>query len=746
MSKRPIIKLLFESPSVANGKDPELSRKDFEFEKSIGDGAFGKVWRVKNRSTQKMHAMKQVPKEKVMKMLGQFRREVYIMYELSHPHIIKLYNHFEDEKFFYLIMELAEGGNLFHRLYRERCFLERTAAQYFREVVLAIEYLHSHIPAIIHRDIKPENILLDKEGRIKLTDFGWSNYYSTENPTMRFTMCGTLEYLPPEIASEAGHNTGADIWCLGILLFEMLTGSTPFVSKGRDQLLTNITQAKPRFPHSMSPLARDLISKMLEKDPGKRISAKEIKAHAWLQENPPIRETITQDCIPKLLPSIEEVNKVLQILEKNEPEQKKTKSPDKSVENTLKHEESIVSLSNKSPQISVIHNIEENHKSTNESNCKIELINEENNKIEFGNIPNNEFRMSIVKLKNQVDLKYDGNSKMKNSIIEVIIKLQDINREVKMLEEKIQSKKNELSTLNGTRSVLFSKVTDCNIELERMSHINIGQLTDKINQKNSDLLTKTALYKQMKNKYENLKKNSQKIFQDFTEKENYLSEISATLKELKEKMNQNSIGKKSEIIELSTSAEVLKTRINSHEISTIKLNRHETSASNEIMRIIKKENNKLGINMRPKFEKLYDKLQERINEKEQELAEAKITFEEVRFEIIQKANIRKNDILKIGKKKNNLKTIDEENIDSLNKKLQIMCEQAQKYNTDTMEIEKAKEKVETLKKDFSLQILKMKEIQIKRNKLLEIIEKKKQEIEVIEMEVGMLKVQIIPLE
>lgn len=152
-----------------------------------------------------------MPKEKVTKMLPQFRREVYIMYELNHPHIIKLYNHFEDDKNFYLIMELAEGGNLFHKLYREKQFLERVAAQYFREVGLAVEYLHSHIPSIIHRDIKPENILLDKDGRLKLTDFGWSNYYSKDNAMPRFTTCGTLEYLPPEMVQQKGHDTSADI-------------------------------------------------------------------------------------------------------------------------------------------------------------------------------------------------------------------------------------------------------------------------------------------------------------------------------------------------------------------------------------------------------------------------------------------------------------------------------------------------------------------------------------------------------
>lgn len=236
--RRPFTKYLFESPSFASGEEAELRKEDFEFERRLGDGAFGQVWRVKHRATAKLYALKQVPKDKVMKMLPQFKREVYIMYELNHPHIVKLYNHFEDETNFYLIMELCEGGNMFHKLSREKHFLERIAAQYFREVLLAVEYLHSHVPAIIHRDIKPENILLDKQGRIKLTDFGWSNYYNPENAVPRTTLCGTLEYLPPEMVEEKGHNTSADVWCLGVLLFEMLVGYTPFKSPAKDRLLS----------------------------------------------------------------------------------------------------------------------------------------------------------------------------------------------------------------------------------------------------------------------------------------------------------------------------------------------------------------------------------------------------------------------------------------------------------------------------------------------------------------------------
>jgi aurora kinase len=237
MDSRRNKKLLFESPSVLRGEEEELKRSDFEFEKRLGNGAFGQVWRVRHRTSKKILSIKIVPKDKVMKMLPQFKREVCIMYELNHPHIIKLFNHFEDDKYFYLIMELAAGGNLFSKLSRERHLMERVAAQYFREVVLAVEYLHSHDPAIIHRDIKPENILLDKDGRIKLTDFGWSNYYSPENESSRNTVCGTLEYLPPEMVNRRSHDTSADIWCLGVLLYEMLAGNTPFKSESQNILL-----------------------------------------------------------------------------------------------------------------------------------------------------------------------------------------------------------------------------------------------------------------------------------------------------------------------------------------------------------------------------------------------------------------------------------------------------------------------------------------------------------------------------
>jgi protein-serine/threonine kinase len=125
-------------------------------------------------------------------------------------------------------------------------------------VISACQYLHSLDPPIIHRDIKPENILLDADGAVKLADFGWSNFFN-EDHQKRQTYCGTPEYLAPEMIKQSGHDKSLDIWNLGVLLFELLTGSPPFEGSNQSILFDNILNHKVKWPTRFNALAKDLI-------------------------------------------------------------------------------------------------------------------------------------------------------------------------------------------------------------------------------------------------------------------------------------------------------------------------------------------------------------------------------------------------------------------------------------------------------------------------------------------------------
>ena len=300
-------RLLFPSPSVENGAEKEPSVNDFESltKKAIGEGAFGEVYKVRHKISRELYAIKVVNKKKITdaNLLPQLRREIRIMYSLTHPHIIKLHNHFEDDNNFYLVLELAEGGTLFHKLAKFKNFDEAAAAQYMREVILAVEYLHSRDPPIIHRDIKPENLLLDKDGRdgrIKLADFGWSNFFNVDRT--RLTYCGTLDYLAPEMINKEGHSTSLDLWNLGVLLFELLTGTAPFQATNQEAMFQKILAVRINFPKNFPPLAKDLIVKMLKANPAERISLAEITNHPWMTTHQPIRPTITQQLTKEALP------------------------------------------------------------------------------------------------------------------------------------------------------------------------------------------------------------------------------------------------------------------------------------------------------------------------------------------------------------------------------------------------------------------------------------------------------------
>ena len=276
-------RVLILSPTVNAGLEPESKITDFEKEKEIGKGGFGLVWKVIHKNTQKVYCIKVIQKSGIIeqKLVDQMNREIEIMYILNHPHCLRLKNHFEDDNNFYLVMPLATKGQLYRVLRKFRKFDERTAAQILRETISALQYLHSFNPPIIHRDIKPENLLLNEGGRILLADFGWSNF---SDGGVRKTFCGTPEYIAPEMLLKKGHDTRVDIWSVGVLMFELLSGYSPFVAKSNQELYQNIRRLKIQWPKDMQPLAKNLIGKILKLNPLDRPSLQEILEHQWFQQ------------------------------------------------------------------------------------------------------------------------------------------------------------------------------------------------------------------------------------------------------------------------------------------------------------------------------------------------------------------------------------------------------------------------------------------------------------------------------
>lgn len=286
-------RLIILSPTVQGGVDRELTTNDFEILGNLGTGAFGKVYKVRNKRNKLIYAIKQISKKqiKAQKMVAQINNEIRIMYSVNHENIIKLFTHFEEDDYIYLVIEYAPGGQLWYKLNQTGRFDEETVKSYLRDIVLAVEYLHNREPAIIHRDIKPENLLLDSKNRVKLADFGWSNFFTD---TKRITYCGTLDYLAPEMILELGHDKGLDIWSLGVLIFELLTGKAPFAppdkvvdQKEKQKILEdNVVNVRLTFPNDFPQLAKDLLSKILRKNPLHRISLEEMKKHPWLNMTP----------------------------------------------------------------------------------------------------------------------------------------------------------------------------------------------------------------------------------------------------------------------------------------------------------------------------------------------------------------------------------------------------------------------------------------------------------------------------
>jgi len=204
------------------------------------------------------------------------------MYKIHHPNVIKLYGHFEDNNYCCFVMEYSNKGNVYNLLPtdKKKRLNTKVCVSLIIDVISAVYFLHNMKPPIIHRDIKPENILLTNDLGAKLTDFIWSNYIQEDEK--RTTICGTPIYLAPEIIKEEGHDEAVDIWCIGVLLFELITVNIPFQGNDIDTLKNNILNLRITWPRDINKDAKDLIKEILKLEPKQRLPLEEMLKHPFI--------------------------------------------------------------------------------------------------------------------------------------------------------------------------------------------------------------------------------------------------------------------------------------------------------------------------------------------------------------------------------------------------------------------------------------------------------------------------------
>ncbi|XP_073986374.1 protein kinase, cAMP-dependent, catalytic subunit 3 [Rhodnius prolixus] len=264
--------------------EPAHTIDQLDIIKTIGTGTFGRVCLCREKETGDYLAIKILAISDVirLKQVEHVKNEKEILADLKHPFIVNLWWHFHDSCYLYMVFDYVCGGELFSYLRNAGRFPCSTGMFYTAEIVVALEYLHSQ--SVVYRDLKPENLLLDKEGHLKMTDFGFAKKLTDRT----WTLCGTPEYLAPEIIQSKGHNKAVDWWALGVLVYEMLAGYPPFFDKNPFGIYEKILAGKIEWSHHLDPIAKDLIKKLLVQDRTKRLGnmkngAEDVKRHRWFK-------------------------------------------------------------------------------------------------------------------------------------------------------------------------------------------------------------------------------------------------------------------------------------------------------------------------------------------------------------------------------------------------------------------------------------------------------------------------------
>uniref|UniRef100_H2YPM9 non-specific serine/threonine protein kinase n=1 Tax=Ciona savignyi TaxID=51511 RepID=H2YPM9_CIOSA len=277
----------------------------YRLDKTLGKGQTGLVKMGIHCTTGKKVAIKVVNREKLSEnVINKVEREIAIMKLIDHPHILGLYDVYENKKYLYLILELISGGELFDYLVRKGRLTPREARHFFKQIVSAVDFCHHH--NVCHRDLKPENLLLDEKNNIRVADFGMASL-QPEGYLLE-TSCGSPHYACPEvIRGEKYDGRTADVWSCGVILFALLVGALPFDDDNLRHLLEKVKRGVYHIPHFISPDAQNLLRGMIEVKPEKRLTLQAVLSHKWMTAGDvngvtdmgkPQAPTLPVECLP----------------------------------------------------------------------------------------------------------------------------------------------------------------------------------------------------------------------------------------------------------------------------------------------------------------------------------------------------------------------------------------------------------------------------------------------------------------
>ena len=356
-----------------------------------------------------------------------------------------------------------------------------------REIISAVKYLHTRNPPIIHRDIKPENVLLDNDGRCKLADFGWSNF--EESNKQRETYCGTPEYLAPEMINKSGHDERVDIWSLGVLLFEMLTGKTPFNFKGdRNQLYNSIKNLRIVWTDDFPPLAKDLISKILRLNPDDRLTIDQIISHQWFKEIPEIRPILKEY-------NYTDMEKLNSHLIHSIPNEKKSEVKDNLSEKNVKN-------SNLNGYSKVNHNVNGNSNYVNKKDDNKDTV--------------------VSDLSNSISVKSSRIASEKNQIRIDRVQYEKDQRELNLLREENEKKDKIIAELRQKMEKNINEISSFKIKDRDRQNVvlELDEKSNKLLKIEGELKLMKVDYERLNKEYSNLKQKYEEIIQLKTDLEN----------------------------------------------------------------------------------------------------------------------------------------------------------------------------------------------------------------------------------